>query len=98
MDVTWHLIYRHLRGSPQVHSRTGIIDAVAAESVDRAIEIARARNPVRSCEYLEAQPIPRSKADVGRNIRNRRLRENEEFLALMVEGGWMESEFMQWAQ
>lgn len=82
-DATWYLIFRHVRGNPVVHSRQGVIDAVAAESVDRAIAIARERNPVRSCEYLEAKPVTRSHDRQAMSIRASRQREIKEFNELM---------------
>lgn len=82
-DATWYLIYRRVRGNPAVHSRTGIIDAVATESVARALEVARERNPVRSCEYLEVRPVLRTHAGEAKFWRKQRQKEIKEFKELM---------------
>lgn len=84
-DYTWYMIFRETVGDQQAahRSRDGLIDAVAAESTEEAIKIARTRNPVRDSETLEAQPLTRCQWERAREVRRRRHNDNVEFRRLM---------------
>lgn len=91
-DYTWYMIFRETVGEPAYYSRGGLIDAVAAESAEAAVEKAKTRNPVRDCEYLEAKPLTRCQWERAREVRRRRHNDNMEFLSLMQSMGLIDED------